>query len=273
MNTEMPQPGARIDEEEVCKDCFVDHLKRVCGCIDVTATPEKNDPPDYWARISGKLFAVEVTSIVNDQAYMASCKRFAQDIEAHARQNDMLKGFYALAFEREPAIPRRRSNDWEYLVASAMVYLRQTATLPQADAIILANDREGKISCKKFAPVPDRVDWGTWLPTPKFQDETESELSVLLQKAVTGKRERIEKKRVPEICGDAILLFYDAYSFGAVQDVKAAFRSVKGFDWFHSVFWVYPVWRSPETQTAAPLPLSSWREGCFLHTRETAWLR
>ena len=272
MNAVMPQPGARIDEEEVCKDCFVDHLKRVCGCIDVTATPEKNDPPDYWVWISGKRFAVEVTSIVNDQAYMARCKRLAQEIEEHARRNGLLTGGYGLAIDRQPEIPRPKSIDWNNLMASAMKYMRQMAALPHATAEVLVNSLQGQISLGKFASNPDGVPW-TWVPLPKCQDEVDSELSILLQKAITVKREKLETKRMPEVCSDAVLLFYDAYGFGTVQDVKAAFREVKGVDWFHSVFWVYPVWRSQETQTAAPLPLSSWREGCFLHTRETAWLR
>lgn len=271
MNTTEPQPGDRIDEEEVCKNCFVDYLTRVCGSTDVTVTREKDDPPDYWATISGRLFALEVTSIVNDQERMAGYKGLAQKLQAHARLSGLLKGFYTLCFFLEPNVPRHGSRDWHNLIAAAMLYLRQTATLTQADEEVLVNDGEGKISLGKVAANPDRVIFGAWVPTPKLEVEAETELSLLLQRAVTTKMERLEKKRISG--KDAILLLYDAYNFGTVLDVKVAFRAVRNADWFHSVFWVYPVWRSPETQTELLLPLSRCREGCFLHTRETTWLR
>ena len=67
-----------IDEELVCIDSLLHHLKENLGYLDVLVEREQNDPPDFWVTVSGQKFAAEVTSIVNDQAYIGLCENLDQ---------------------------------------------------------------------------------------------------------------------------------------------------------------------------------------------------
>jgi hypothetical protein len=122
---------------------------------------------------------------------------------------------------------------------------------------------------EKKADTPNSILDGPF-PLPKFEGESEDELRVLLQKAITEKRQKLEKNELHKICSNVILLLYDAYGYATPEEVKKVFQQVKDVDWFHSVFWVYLKWTTSDSQTKAEKQGNS-RQGCFLYTRETDW--
>ncbi|MFA5187664.1 MAG: hypothetical protein WC551_14380, partial [Patescibacteria group bacterium] len=75
------------------------------------------------------------------------------------------------------------------------------------------------------------------------------------------------RKGVDKKCPNSILLLYDAYGHADAQDAMAAFRRIKGSDWFHSVFWVMPTWTLPGCESERPR-----RRGLFLSTRRRDWV-
>jgi hypothetical protein len=98
----------------------------------------------------------------------------------------------------------------------------------------------------------------------KWEGEAQDELAGLMQERVQKKREKLEKKGVPEQCRDIILLFYDAYNFGDAEDARIALQRVHGYDWFHSILWAGVDWLNPDTPD---------RIGFFLYTKEDRWKR
>ena len=58
----------------------------------------------------------------------------------------------------------------------------------------------------------------------KWEGEVQDELAELIQKAVRTKREKLERKGVPQRCRDSILLLYDAHGFGDPEDAKLALQ-------------------------------------------------
>jgi len=65
--------SGRINEEHVCIDSFIQHLREIDKKQEITFYEEPNDPPDFWVTIAGVKYAVEVTSIVTDYGYDDLC--------------------------------------------------------------------------------------------------------------------------------------------------------------------------------------------------------
>ncbi len=101
----------------------------------------------------------------------------------------------------------------------------------------------------------------------KWEGEVQDELAELIQKAVRTKREKLERKGVPQRCRDSILLLYDAHGFGDPEDAKLALQTVHGYDWFHSVFWAASSTYRPNEL----YPEEPGRMGSFLYTKEDRW--
>jgi hypothetical protein len=101
----------------------------------------------------------------------------------------------------------------------------------------------------------------------KWEGEVQDELPGLIQNAVLVKRLKLEKKGVPQQCRGIILLFYDAYGYAEAGDAKIALRNVRGYDWFHSVFWAASFTDRPNEL----FPEQPGRIGSFLYTKEDRW--
>ena len=101
----------------------------------------------------------------------------------------------------------------------------------------------------------------------KFEGQTQDELYQLMQKAVSQKREKLEKKGVPSQCPQAILLFYDAHRYGDTEDAQRALLRVDGYDWFHSVFWAASFTNRPNELS----PDEPGRKGIFLYSSNGDW--
>ena len=116
----------KTKEEQVSVDSLVHYLQRKCGCQEVQWQEEPKDPPDFWITISGKKYAVEVTSITlePDNSYDDHCQKLAAKIQQISKSKNILKSNYELQVMERPNIPKSRS--WKHLVSKATDYLEQT---------------------------------------------------------------------------------------------------------------------------------------------------
>lgn len=178
----------KIDHECVSVDALVEYLKR-CGHQDVQVQREQHDPPDFWLHVDGIKFAVEETSIVEQES----------------------------------------------------------------------------VTKKGFAGA-------------KWEGEVQAGLARLIQNAVSSKRSKLEKNGVPQQCGDSILCLYDAYGYGDTEDAQVALRNVRGYYWFHSIFWAAASFvdlsaGTPQVRRNELYPQEPGRIGSFLYTRKDRWKR
>lgn len=256
----------RIDEELVSVDALVHHLKRHCGCSNVQVEREDDDPPDFWIDVDGQTYAVEVTSIVTEQAYDAPCRALAKAIADTARDQGVLKGTYGLIVTRRPGLPRRNSMGWSALVGNATSFIQATRSAESTEESFLVDDEHGRVGIRKFGPTGASVG-RVHFTEVKWQGDTRQEVQHLMQQALTTKRAKLAKKGVPSQCSRIVLVFYDAYGFADQDDARHSLLQTTGHDWFHSVFWA-----ASFTSRANELsPGSPGRGGIFLYSKSAGW--
>ncbi len=256
----------RFDAELVCADCLTHYLKDKGGCNSILIKRNKDDPPDFWFTIDGEKFAVEITSIVKDQGYLANINKLTENIQQSAQDNNVLSGKYVLIIFRKPNIPRKNTPEWNNLVNKTTSFIKATKNIGSTDKTELFKDFNGYIAIAKADQHSNTV---VCMFTTQFQWEgdTQTELTQLMQKAVDEKQKKLEEKGVPSNCPQNILMFYDAYGYGDIEDAQTALLKVEGYRWFHSVFWV-----SSFTNRQNELyPNEPGRTGIFLYSTNLTW--
>ena len=264
MTNNSPQSN-RIDEELVCMECFASYLRRVHHHENIDIRREYDDPPDFWMTIEGNKFAVEVTSIVNDEAYHSRCRKLAKTMQQQSEQSDELSGTYALTVMSNPEIPKTTSENWKALLEKARYYMFDTKLLPSAKESLLYEDAKGSMSIVKLMAQGSVV--GLRLASAKWEGEVRDELRLMFQKAINRKRTTLERKAVPSLCDNIVLLLYDAYGYAAIEDAWKSFKEVSGYEWLHSVFWV-AAFKEIANQSS---PDDTKREGWFLYSKDETW--
>jgi len=258
------QPPRRINEERVCIDALKHVLLTRCGCTEVHVREEASDPPDYTITVDGTCYPAEVTSIVSLQAYYDHCKKFAQAIRDRAHSEGVLSGTYALEISRHPNIPKPTSHRGRQLLDRAVDYLRATREATTSAKLEIATDETGKIRIVKVSGEGAAVG-ALWTPPAMWEGEVQGELATLMQRAVTTKTKKLQKVGIePQ---RAFLLLYDAHGLGDANDAAIALRQVKGYDWFHSIFWA----ASFTNRTNAVYPDEPGRKGIFLFSSAPNW--
>lgn len=225
---------------------------------------ERDDPPDFWLTLDGIRFAVEVTSIVTNQGYRANSLKLKQAIFDSAA--NLLRGRYILTLMDYPDIPRRNSKEWKQLVVKATSYIDNTRDTDTAPECMLLKNHEGSIAINKISGNCAAIGLAGPIEA-KWEGEVEDELTQLMQTAVNKKRCRLLKKGVPNQGDRLILLLYDAYGLAESEDAQRALLKVKGYDWFHSVYWV----ESFTNKFNNLCPKQPGRSGIFLYSKDTTW--
>jgi len=85
--------------------------------------------------------------------------------------------------------------------------------------------------------------------------------------AIAKKKAKIQSKGIMQLCPDVILLFYDAYGYGNIQDARKAFSNIKGHKWTHSIYWA----ASFSDRKNILYPDSPGRGGAFLYSKNNLW--
>jgi hypothetical protein len=256
----------RINEEHVCIDSLV-HSLRHHGCCNVRVYPEKNDPPDFWIDIDGLQYAVEITSIVKDQAYHATCFSLKDMVKKKADEEKMLNGKYCLEVIGHPDLPRRNTKESLALVSNILSFIENTVTDKTTELFKIILDQQGHLGIRKISAEGATI--GLFFTSePKWEGEVQNELQELIQEAVTSKRKKLEKKKISDSCPRIFLVLYDAYGYGSEKDAQKALYCTDGYKWFHSVFWAKSFTdRKNKLYTDSP-----GREGLFLYSKNDRWL-
>ena len=257
----------RINEELVCVDSLAHNLMHLHGCSDVKVHQEPNDPPDFWIDIDGLRYAAEVTSIVKEQAYHATCTAFKDMVKNRATEERLLVGTYCLKVIRHPDLPRSKSTERNALVGKALSFIQNTASKESTGESLLLNDQRGHLNIQKISADGATVGLIGVLEA-KWEGEVHDELQELMQEAVTTKRKKLEKKGVPASCPRIFLVLYDAYGYGSAEDAQKALLCTDGYNWFHSVFWA----TSFTNRDNMLYPGNPGREGTFLYSKINKWL-
>jgi hypothetical protein len=244
----------------------VQRLKEIDPHQEVVVHREPNDPPDFWITIGGTEYAAEVTSIVTDERYADQCKKLVQSIQTGLEVESGIEGTYALVVMRRPEIPRRGTTRWHRLVSLGIATIQSWSNSPSGTEVRLLEDETGYLSLAKCS------DGGRAIgllrsPTLRWEGEARDELSQLFQRAIDSKRTKIEKKGVLDRCPDILLIFYDAYGYGDVEDAQIALEAVQGYAWFHSIFWA----ASFSDRQNILCPDVPGRGGTFLHSKNGTW--
>jgi hypothetical protein len=264
--------SGKINEELVCVDSFVEHLKKIDSRqkITVLEVEERNEPPDFWVTIAGVKYAVEVTSIT-DYAYDVLCEKLIKTVCSRFEESGM-KGTYDLRIVGRPDIPKRGTTDWRTLVSTAVAKIQKMSDAPCGAESCLLRDANGDavIVIQKTSAQGSII----WRTLGKWEGEAQEELSQLFKKAIEKKREgfkkkreQLEKKGVLDWDPTIILVFYDAYGLASIEDMKKAFLNVQGYEWLHSIFLAVSFSNVPNTL----YPDSSGRKGVFLYSKKEQW--
>ena len=259
--------SGRINEEHVCIDSFVQRLREIDSRqeIAVSEVPKGKDPPDFWVTIAGTRYAVEVTSIVKDYDYEVLCKKFFDDIRSEFATSNIIKGTYSLSVTKHPKIPKKGTSGWKTLISTIATNIQDMSNSPSGIEYNILEDKNGKVIIRKFFDQGAKIFCS--MGGAKFGGEIKEELSLLIKERIEAKRERLEKKGVLDQCVNIILLFYDAYGYGEIEDLRKAFLNVKGYKWLQSIFIAFSF-----SSTANILyPNSPGRKGAFLYSKNEHW--
>jgi len=255
----------KIDEEKVSADCL-SHFLFCNGALDVIAEPNKNDPPDYWFTIDGFKFAVEITSIVNDQSYLASLKNFIFSLEKQLNHKNQLIGTYQISVTRMPTIPPKNSKHLKSLVNYTCSIIESQYNLRTSKTDIM-NDPNGIIQLLKINANGNKLGFDI-IPPMKWAHEYQNEYISHIQNAIKTKERKMINNGIDTNSKNNVLILYDALGYGEEEDIKQSFLKVKHINWFHSIFWA-----SAFTNRKNQLyPDEPGREGFMLYSKNRSWI-
>jgi hypothetical protein len=262
----MSQSSNRIDEERVCIDSLVQHLNRAHQGNASIDKDEPIEPPDYWLKLAGQRYAVEITSITDDAGWDARFWSFVSSIEAQFAPDRLPKGTYYVEFFHSPEIPPRGTKKCNALVASAVNAITILEASPPGSVQKISKSASGYLAVAK--PTNDgNAIRALGIPGGRWFGDARPELTQKMQEAIDAKRVKIEKKGILRFCPDVILVFYDAYGYGGVEAAREAILGVAGTEWLHSIYWAASFTDRPNVL----FPESPGRAGIFLYSRNAAW--
>jgi len=174
------------------------------------------DPPDYYLRVNGKSFAVEVTRAMQatevgmvrlpEHGWRAALSQFVKDIQNKAEREGILSGTYGMQLAPIPDLRRRRPE----LLASALRYIARTTFADTAPPEKLASVPHGhSITIEKVGAARDYVGAVIMIGTAKRSVQIERDLTRILTERLREKTRRLSRVRLPRI-----LLLVDSYIYG-----------------------------------------------------------
>lgn len=194
------------------------------------------EPPDYYLRVGGASYAVEVTRVMERHAVgslslpthgvRASLEELARAVERAALRAKVLSGSYSMTLSpvqnlRAMAPP---------LINGALRYIAETRFVSEAPRAILLVLREGrKIAIRKVGPSPDRVDGVIFIGSVKRAHRVHQDLVRLLGESMAKKAARLSHVRLPRV-----LLLVDSYVYGELDHWRRAISEVDVMG-FHTV--------------------------------------
>jgi len=254
-----------LGSEKFCKGVFHNYLKERLIDIDVNweLYPNgENFPPDFNLALNDKIYAVEVTETeilqesrgdkVLDKTFRKSREKFVKKTEGEALKLGILKGTYIVFFLMPWTIPLERKLK-KYLRNHLLQYIDKFKDKEQSEPLTIIYEYKKVCQIFKIDSTSNRVTHsfanGAWPNSQENQDF----VCLLLQNAISSKKQKLEKKCVPP---PRILLLLNTYSFASFTLYINCIPNIHFLDFFHSVFLV-----------------NSSKEGFFLYTCDKEWKR
>jgi hypothetical protein len=218
-------------QEKFCRDEFNRWLKERYPNAQIAWEDESNDPPDFWLRLNGKRYAVEVTRILDEQERgdTASLWRVVKSAEREAQEAGELSGTYVVLFEgRIDNLGKVRNA----MKASLREFVRQTVTLQDFSPTPI--EINGRVLCRiqklsshrsVLAPVGGVDNSGSW------EGEILKELGSLLERSLVEKSTIAAKVNVP-----IILILYDLYGLASRKAFIECLQKIPEAKVFHAVY-------------------------------------
>jgi len=259
--------SGRINEEYVCIDSFIQHLieigsgQRIFYCDN---SENRLDPPDFGVKISGVIYAVEVTSIT-DYDYEALCKKFFDDIRSEFATSNIIKGTYSLSVTKHPKIPKRGTSGWKTLISTIATNIQDMSNALCGAEHYIIKDKNGRVGMTKLSDQGAKISLS--MRGAKWGGSVREELSKLIKERIEAKRQQLTKKGVLDQYKNVILLFYEAYNYSDVENIRKAFLNVQDYDWLHSIFVALAY---PDALNKL-YPNSPGRKGAFLYSKNEHW--
>lgn len=241
--------------ELFCFDSLQRFMVNNLQIADYALAPSRrgDDPPDAYLTIDHSTYAVEVTSTevmrdvsvgkgsLGEETYEHSHRQFIKDVEAAAQRAGILKGAYAVHFNR-PMTASRDRRIRNRAQEKIIQYLEQTQELTTAaNEVIRHGDHVichvSKVHNQRNVIYEAFTD-SAWAESP----EVAGKVCSLLQAAVTEKKERFltKGKLDPSILSlPRILLVLNTYAFADTSMYLNCTRLIPSLDFFHSVFVVW----------------------------------
>jgi len=260
------RPPGRINEEYVCIDSFIRHIREIDNIQEIEYCDEPNETVDFWVTIAGVKYAVEVTSISADDHYDALCYELLESICSECETSNNAKGTYALILSGRPRIPRRITCQRK-LISTAATRIQEMSNAPCGVESCLLKDTNGHLAIEKRSDQGNMVGWCISKQEAKWKGVRQEELSHLLKDAIDKKLVKLEKKGVLHRCSNVILLLYDAYAYGDIEDMHQALSNIQGYEWLHSIFLATSFSNMPNEL----YPDSPGRRGTFLYSKNEHW--
>jgi hypothetical protein len=253
---ELERKKMKTPQEEFCKSEFHMFLKSSIDLSSITWS-DGDEPPDYYVDLSGREFAVEVTTLMeNFQVDARSLSRIeiitslwnmVDAVQEEAEAQNILRGTYTVSFSRPiENFGRHRLR----IKREILEYVRSTQYLENAPEIEYLVDEIRMVSIHKNHDKSNKI-----VPlgpaNAKWKSQAREEICQLINKCLSDKVHKLRNISLPKI-----LLLRDAYHFADQEMHVDCTPQLALLPNFHTVF----VIRNNE-------------DGFVLHSEEANWLR
>lgn len=237
------------EDEEICKDAFNKYLSlrfdtKVISWEEVS---QENEPPDYFLKLNGEKFAVEVTQIMitkeldKKKISILSVVGFIEGLIQEVKQNTVHipNGSYFLSYQNLLNNHKYASNSRNNLVKNIIKYIEDTQNVNNAPkkTILQKGYNElfaiTKVNNLKKEIIGSSIDFFN-------ADGVMKEVYSLIKSSMIEKAHKLSKINKPKI-----LLLYDNYRlrsevFAQESDIENLINFLdNNLMGFHTIFWVY----------------------------------
>ncbi|MCI0521639.1 MAG: hypothetical protein L0Z70_15450 [Chloroflexi bacterium] len=206
------------DDEELCRSVFDEYLLNLFESEEITWTPvkQRDEPPDFYLKLAGENYAVEVTSLIEtirvgrgkhvpDLSILMSLKRLVDRVGNQAQTDGYLQGGYWVGFKEPFENFKIIGSELE---KGLVDYIRNTKSEVSAPEAIIFSKFNQICTITKGHNKANEVRM-SWMRGGINIDGMESEICRLVKGAIEKKERQLRRIPLPKI-----ILLYDLYGFG-----------------------------------------------------------
>jgi len=234
---------SKRESEEICKRSFDAYLAMKLDRKDMSWLCGGKERPDYYLKVKGVKYAVEVTTIMEKVTMGSkessiltpyhSLRRLVLEVEEKASNEDALSGFYSV-FISSPVTNFRKFR--ASIREKMLKYVRCTQFDDSAPLEIIF-DQPGEKGLRQECTIekskisPSKICLSGPMTGFKWEGEIQQEVCCLLQAMVTRKAHNLSQVPFPKI-----LLLLNAYPFVDSACYKQCVPTLTSLRDFHTIF-------------------------------------